>query len=393
MKKTHCVVLLLFLFSGQLFSQVIDRAGYVITSDNDTLYGKIDYNVIQKSKKVCRFTNEKGTNEYTPAQIKGFFFDRDKYYTSRIVNDKFLQVLVTGELSLYKDGAVYYLEKIGNKALKLAYTEIKDTIDGEIVTREDLTWKGYVNLFIYDCIKDQQVLNNLKMVEPDLTRLAIKYNVCRGTEYTDYLSRKAWSRVQIGVSSGITRSKININNVTGFYNYLPDKYVSYDQSFGLSLIFSSPRFMKRVAIQSEIGFIKSDFFSEVIKNAGSATIYNDTYVRLRTISFPQSIRYTLADRDYRLFLNLGFVFANNLHSNTALKSELKQGNEIFLSSDDGFLIIVKQPGYWGGLAFQKPYNKFSADISLRYSRLKNFMAGNYGSNITRLSLSLIISTK
>jgi hypothetical protein len=160
MKKTHFIAILLILISNQLFSQVIDRSGYVITPDNDTLYGKIDYNVIQKSKKVCRFTNDTGTNEYTPQQIKGFFFDRDKYYTSRIVNDKFLQVLVTGELSLYKDGAVYYLEKKGNEVLKLAYTEIKDTIDGIVTVREDFTWKGLVNILIYDCIKDPHVIGH-----------------------------------------------------------------------------------------------------------------------------------------------------------------------------------------------------------------------------------------
>jgi hypothetical protein len=268
-----------------------------------------------------------------------------------------------------------------------------DTIDGQIYTNEDYIWKGYVNILIYDCIKDPDVVRKISLDEPDLTRLAIQYNICKGTGYTDYLAKNAWTRFELGINSGITRSAININKATGFYNYLPDKYVSYDQSFGMSLILSSPRFMKRLALQSDISFIKSEFFSEVIKNYTSATNFHDTYVRLKTLSFPQSIRYTVVDRNYRLFINLGFIIAKNLNCSTRVESELLQGNNVYNSSGEAFEIRIKHVGYWSGIGIQKPFNKFSAGVSLRLNRLNNYLVGDFRSNITNLSLSLIISTR
>jgi hypothetical protein len=393
MKKIHSILILSALCSIQLFAQVVDKNGYIITLEDDTLYGKIEYSIIQRTKNVCHFTGDKGTVNYTPAGIKGFFYDRDKYYTSGVIENAFLQKLVTGELSLYKEGAVYYLEKKGNKPLKLIYTEKTDTIDGVISVREDLTWKGYVNIFIYDCIKDPAVLVRLNIYEPELTRLAINYNKCRGTGYTDYLSKKAWSRVELGITTGITRSSINIDKIAGSSDFLPDRYVSYDQSFGLAVVLSSPRFVKRIAIQSEVSFLKSDFFSEVIRTYPGVTNYYDTYVRLSTLSFPQSLRYTVADRNCRIYVNLGLLFANNLNCRTRLERELQQGDDVFFSSGEAFQTIVKQTGYWGGIGFQKSFSSISAGLSLRYDRLNMLLAGKHKSDISHLSLSLIISTK
>jgi hypothetical protein len=151
--------------------------------------------------------------------------------------------------------------------------------------------------------------------------------------------------------------------------------------------------MNRIAFQSEIEFIKSDFFSEQIISSLSGTNYHDTYIDLTTLSLPQSVRYTIIDKDYRLFINLGILLANNLHRKTRDESELLTGDDVFTSSRQAFEIKMKQLGLWGGIGFQKPFDKFNAGVTFKYNRINKFCAEDFNSNITRLSLSLIISTK
>jgi hypothetical protein len=387
------ILFLICFYSSLVVAQVGNKDGYIITLENDTLYGKVEYHNILKNLKECRFSDDKGTTVYTPSQIMGYGFVGDMYFISGVVENTFLQVLISGELSLYKGNSDFYLEKNGNEVIKLKYREKTDTIEGKTYTKEDLTWKGYVNILVYDCIQDINVLRNLTMDERNLTKLAIDYNICKGASYIDYLAKKPWTKVELGISSGITLSSININNKTGSYNYLPDNYISYDPSFGLIFILSSPRFMNRIAFQSEIEFIKSDFFSEIIISSPSSNDYHDTYIDLTTLSFPQSVRYTVIDKDYRLFINLGIIFANNMHWETIRKSELQTGNDVFTSSGQAFEIEKKQLGLWGGIGFQKPFDKFNAGVTFKYNRMNKFCVEDFNSNITRLSLSFIICTK
>jgi hypothetical protein len=387
------ILFLISLYSSSVLAQFGNKDGYIITLEKDTLFGKVEYQNVLKNLKECRFSNDKGTIIYTPSQITAYGFTGGKHFLSGVVENTFLQVLISGELSLYKGYSDFYLAKQGNNVLKLEYHEKTDTIEGKVYTKEDLTWKGHVNILVYDCIQDSKVLRNLAMDERDLTKLAINYNICKGFSYTDYLAKKPWTRVEMGISSGITKTSINIDNTTGSYNYLPDNYKSYDPSFGLIFIISSPRFLNRIAYQSEFEFIKSDFFSEQIISSPSGTYYHDTYIDLTTLLFPQSVRYTVIDKDYRLFINLGIIFAKNLQWKTSLENEMLKGNDVFTSSGQAFEIEKNQLGLWSGLGFQKPFDRFSAGITLKYSRMNKFCTEDFNSNITRLSLSLIISTK
>jgi hypothetical protein len=387
--RINLFILFICLYSSPLNAQVGIKDGFIITLENDTLYGKIKYS---NNRKECNFTNEKGTIVYTPSEIKGFGFVGDMHFTSMVVEDNFLQVLISGELSLYKGNSFFYLEKKGNEVLKLVQKEKTDTVEGKIYVREDLSWKGYINILIYDCIRDPKVIRNLKMDERNLTHLAINYNNCKGVSYIDYLAKKTWTKVELGFSSGITQSWVKINDAS-LYNYLPHKYLSYDPSLGLCLILSSPRFLKRVALQSEVELIKSDFFSEVIETSPSWTNYHDTYIHLTALSFLQSLRYTVIDRDYGLFINLGVIFANNLHKETRRENELLTRNDVFTSSGKAFNIMNKQFGLCGGIGFQKPFDKFSAGVTFKYNWMSNFCVEDFNSNITHLSLSLNIRTR
>lgn len=277
--------------------------------------------------------------------------------------------------------------------MKLERREKIDTIDGKIYTRENLAWKGYVNLLVHDCFTDPKIISNISMDERSLTELAINYNSCKGVKYVDYLAGRPWTRVEMGIRSGITNTAINVDNTTDDSYFLAGRYLSYDPSFGIMLVLSSPRFMSRAALQSEMEYISSSFFSEEIKTYSSVTAYYDTYIKFTTLSFPQSIRYTVIDRNYRVFVNLGLLFAKNIHEETRIEEEILTGGQVFTGSLRPYIIDKSQAGLWGGITFRKTFNRFTAGIDLKYSRMNKIFYDIFDSKITRLSISLIIGTK
>ena len=90
MKKV-IVDLLLFLVTKPmlLVAQVNPQKGYVITNENDTVYGTIDYLTDARNAKACLF-QKNGEREYkslSPADIRGYrLADDGVYYVSRMFN-------------------------------------------------------------------------------------------------------------------------------------------------------------------------------------------------------------------------------------------------------------------------------------------------------------------
>jgi hypothetical protein len=387
------LVFLIFLYPSQTIAQIGYKDGFVITLGNDTIYGKIYNRGIMKIGDPCRFMNESGTTEYAPAQIKGFGFLNDKYYTSQVIENTFLQVLIQGDLSLYKDNLNLYIHKKENEVIKLESVEKIDTIAGKIVVLKDNTWIGLLTILVSDCIQDLQKIHNVRLTERNLSRIVIDYNNCKGTYYKDYLANKPWTKVELGFITGINQSALCINNTGSLYNYLDKNYQSVDPSFGLLFIISSPRFHKRIAFQSEIQIMKFDFYSEVINSNSSGASYNDIYIDLTTLSLPLSLKYTIIDRQYSLFLNAGINVVNNIKWSTQRDSEQLIDNVVYTSTGQAFQVNKRQTGPWYGIGFLTPLKKCNAGITLRYNRLNKLNVEDFDSNMNSISLSLIIIKK
>lgn len=129
MKQILTAALLVIMLSG-LSGQTLDKArnpvkGYVITNDNDTIHGTIDYLSGAENAEVCHFCPE-GKSEfqpYSPDDIKGYRFQNDGvYYVSRTLPVKgkiFAEYLLKGGVSLYRyeDGmrTLFFIVDSGGK--------------------------------------------------------------------------------------------------------------------------------------------------------------------------------------------------------------------------------------------------------------------------------------
>jgi len=166
------------------------KNGYIITLNNDTIYGKIvNTNYYEHSLKCTFKENDKDeTTTYFPNQLTGYRFIDGKFYISKkvlvdsIPTTFFMEYLINGKLNFYfrQDKGVinhYYAEKDTSGIRELIYiNEIVHINDGDFNV-EKKKYVGLLTVITSDC----QLLQNdiAKINEPDhekLIKFAKKYH-------------------------------------------------------------------------------------------------------------------------------------------------------------------------------------------------------------------------
>lgn len=393
-KKIELTLIILLIMIGNSFGQKDFRNGFIITLEHDTIKGQLDYRSNSKNYKSCIFKSEYVEKEYYPTQILGFGYVNDKYFTSQITPNSFVEVLVTGRMSLYKSIDKYLIKKgTAFYDLKNLITEQAD-IDGKIGTNKDYRWRGLLTYLVGDCLDNSSKLTSgISLDEKSLTQLLVAYNKCSGKAFTEYKASKPWTKFEFGASLGVTKSEILLNKESPIYSYLDDSYHSIDPSMGLLIAISSPRLTERVAFQGEIHFIKSTY-SSLIKNDNS-TEYHDTYIDLSTLSVPLSLKYSFPEKKCGWYLQGGVSYEFHLISDTKRLSEYVIGNVVNTAEEKpAFEVNDNQIGYWGGIGILKSYRKLKGSISIRYFQMSALnKTEGFSANNNRISFNLILFKK
>lgn len=385
--KVKIIIFTIIFYAGittSSFGQNDFRNGYIITLENDTINGQVNYRSNLNNYKSCIFKNEQEERKYSPHEIIGYGYENDKFYSSQIIEGSFVEALVIGDISLYKSKEKYHLKKDTSIYALESFSE-EVSIDGKVYVRENNKWRGITSHLISDCINNtHSVISKIKFSEKSLTRLIIKYNTCKKTEYKDFKAKKAWIKYDFGATVGLTRSTINFSE---FFPYLDDSYSSIDPSLGVLFGVSSPRITERIAFQGEIHFIKSDYSSLVVLNNYSSIEYHDAYIELNTLSIPLSLKYSFSEKKYGLHLHGGINYDYHLSTSSKLMTEIVTGNIVNTSPERSATYIRNnQIGYWGGIGILKTYEKFNASIAIRYFEM-------FGSHSNRIVINLILYNK
>lgn len=394
-KKIELTLIILLIMIGNSFGQKDFRNGFIITLEHDTIHGQVNYRSNSKNYKSCIFKSEQGETSYYPTQILGFGYVNDKYFTSQITKNSFSEVLVTGQMSLYRSKGKYLIKKdttLYNFELK---TEQAET-DGKIGIKKNNRWRGLLTYLIGDCLDNAgKLTSKISLDEKSLTRLLVAYNKCSGKAFTEYKASKPWTKLEFGASLGVTKSEILITNESPAFSYLDDSYRSVNPSIGLLIAISSPRITERVAFQGEIHFIKSAYSSLVESDGVSSTAYHDTYIDLSTLSVPLSLKYSFPEKKCGWYLQGGINNEYHLDSDTRLLSEYVTGHVVNTAAErPAFEIKNNQIGYWGGIGVLKSYRKFKGSISIRYFQMPVFnKTEGFSANNNRISFNLILFKK
>lgn len=397
-RRISFIPVLLLVGAFEAFSQSDFRDGYIITVGHDTVYGKIDYRSIFRNRKLCRFRGENGLTEYTPAQLDGYRFINDRYYSSGIIQGVFVEVLVTGRLSLYRDGYDFYIQKEADSLVCLESKERRETIVDrgveKVVLNKDLRWKGILAELTSDCRDIYSILSKIDLTEKDLTEFAIEYNLCSGSGFQEFKGKKKWIKIDFGANAGLSVSRMNVAGKSYSFNYLDDNYYTVNPVCGLDLIFTSSRINERIALKTGLYYSSSSFHSLVVFDKLGYKEYNDSYFKFSSLTIPLMIRYTFPINVFSFYFNAGVDFRAWVKADSEGSTESVSGNVVEISERPPISFFSHPSGVLGGIGVLRSFNHFSVGLDLKYDRSfrLNSVSG-FAANTDGIVLGLVIMSK
>lgn len=278
MRMKKLVLLLLATLPIQLTAQVNPQKGYIITNDNDTVHGTIDYLTDARNAKACLFqrNGESGYKSLSPSDIKGYRLGGDGiYYVSRLFTGGekeerlFAEFLLQGGVSLYR----YYYDDYN-------YFGFVDSDGKEVIIRDD---KLNDDLSTYShklqerrqkvqeigalMERDNTIANRLwkmDLTSSDLTRLVRQYDEEYCTEAGDCIvfqyDRKKSAAVshRFYVGAGICYASYDSPS----YDHTAAYHLSYSEytysgiapTFFAGADFQFPRFSRNLYAQVEVSY-------------------------------------------------------------------------------------------------------------------------------------------
>ncbi|MCB0845736.1 MAG: hypothetical protein KDD63_18780 [Bacteroidetes bacterium] len=189
--KTTPIVLLAVLLTGllPLYSQPDFRQGYIITLEEDTIYGEIDYRGALDMGSFCKFRelDSDSVKLFKPTDIHSFRFLGSKYYVSREYEGKtyFFEYLIKGMINIYflrsEHGDNYYFDKDSVQFRMIPYEE---GIKYRENTRYFFQTTDHMNMLRYYMQDDPDIESKVTKVKKPAHKNLIKmarqyhYSVC-----------------------------------------------------------------------------------------------------------------------------------------------------------------------------------------------------------------------
>jgi hypothetical protein len=394
-KKIMLFHLILLFTIGISFGQNNLKNGYIITLENDTIQGQIEYRSNSKQFKSCRFKNGQMDREFFPDELIGFGFDNGGYFTSQIISNQFVEALVVGKISLFKSEFKFHVKK---DSLIYDLESVKEYVyvDGRRGVKDDNKWRGVTASLISDCLQNSnEIISRIILTDRSLTNLVLAYNNCSGKEYVEYKTDIPWTKFEFGATIGIANSDIIMKDKSGNSFFLDDYYSSFDPTFGVLLGLNFPKISDKFSLNGEVHYQQSNYSSLVVFNRPAFNQYFDTYIHLSTLSIPISVKYDFPEKKYGAYLQGGFNYNYQLSSDTRLLVEREVNNVVTTSQAvSAFEIFDNQIGYWGGGGLYKSYGKIKLNIALRYIHMSRLnRTGTFRAINNKLSLNLILMKK
>ena len=292
MKKISIVLYLVFLAHGSVYSQF--RPGYVITNDNDTISGEINFEGSVKNTDHCTFRQFSDSTEhiYKPGDIKAFRFNEGKYFISYDLNidgkiqKVFLEWLIKGRASIltYSPPSLqsrFYI-LLDNDSLY----ELKNSTG--VVYRQGYSYEvnkkeyiGALKYYFNDCPSLFPKINNVAYSEKSLINIAKQYHekTCKDESCIVYENKRR-SLYSISPTVSYLRSQLLLRN-----GRPENTGVSKVMGIGLELIVNrlpllSPKFSFRTGLSFYNIFYYYDVTGTTLRSVRSNYLIHLNYLRL-----------------------------------------------------------------------------------------------------------------
>ncbi|MEI6061544.1 MAG: hypothetical protein WCR72_12605 [Bacteroidota bacterium] len=217
MKKYITFFIFSFLLLQGIKAQTNFRDGYILVSESDTLFGKIDNKDYFQNSEYCDFrqVNSNSVVRYYPGRIYGYRFMDGKYYVSEKIilgqkqTELFMEYLIKGRLNIfyYQDRNFvphYYASKDSVSLQELKYDEGVKEAGGVQVFYQEKQYTGILNYLTSDCPAIKADISKLN--EPgqeNLITIAKKYhNLTCTSEKCIIYDKKIPRKLLLGICAG-----------------------------------------------------------------------------------------------------------------------------------------------------------------------------------------------
>jgi hypothetical protein len=374
-----------------LLAQAKSKPGFVILNSNDTIRGIISFINEGKIGEELRVSLNEKTIDLKPNEVLGVGIDGDKFYSTQIIENLLVEVVVEGLVSLYRHNNEFYVKKIGYNLHKLE-PEIVDG-DKSLQVRKNTRWKGIFNLWCNDCPSSVSAIASLQAKEKELIAFIVNYNRCVNAEYNEFRAEKKWFTFKAGLYFGFSQTQINSKFSETVFPYLSRKYTSADPTLGILFAFSSPRISDRVSFQTELIYNAAKYYSFIEVQKYNRVQYFQTDITLISLSLPLSIGYKLLEGKWETTLFAGISPSYNFNSNATLFSEEVENNLVTSYLSNAFNILAIDIGPRGGAVIKRDFNLFSAGIILSFQSNAIDNTFELSSMLNRFSVSILIQNK
>ncbi|RKE03504.1 porin family protein [Marinifilum flexuosum] len=391
--KKHLIVLLslVSLLTFSAFSQNDFRKGYVITTKGDTLHGQVAYTLKSKNYRYCIFKKDERKQKFSSDEIIRYAIDGNRTFVNGVVDDSFVELLIEGEINLYKKASNFYVQK-NNGDIHLLEKYIKKKDDFGEVKTENKRWRGILFFLVKDRLEGKVSLQRFEFSEKYLTELIRDYNISGGMNYHESKADIQWVKTQFGPIAGFNFEKLYIDNKSSYYYYYNQDINQLNPFIGVAFNIYTPRLSEKFSLQLELQLSKLDVKKEFHDEIPGYKFDNTHTIEATKLSIPFAVKYDFYSKKLKWHILGGILAEKNFNADyyTIVNRFYNDESDSFELRD--MKIKDNQTGYWIGFGVEKKIKKVHARLGVRYYKIGNLL---YHKSIdvkqNRLSFNLFIS--
>lgn len=369
-----------------IHSQSNFKEGFIITNQNDTLFGLIDFRTDFENSVKCDFKlNElDSTKSFQPGDIASFWLTQDgkRYETKTVVIDNksrtyFLEYLVQGIINLYYlglDNGYYFFEK--EDGTLIALTKKPDEFIHNKV-KEDNVYKGKMGYVFKDYFPLAQKSADASFDRKSMIEFTKSYHekMCETGEScivfeNDY--KKKYTEHAITLYSGIEYHTLNLRteNFSNLYSMSP--------IVGAEIEFSDPRFSRALGLILSINLSKISGACDYVQGNNFYFCYDYSAVKS---AFNVGVKYMNVRSPFHPYFEVDFSqrFLMQMESSFRQDQFYYEGQVSSIYRDNKILPETLNYGLCGGVGLDIPIleRKYIA-IKLMYEKdIKREALNNY----------------
>jgi hypothetical protein len=350
MKKALVVIISIF-FGITSFSQSAFKDGFIITNNNDTIFGKVRASLDSSNSLICEFidADSKTYKSFLPGEIMAFRMEGSKYYVSKEISldNKemlvFLEYLVQGIVNLYYYKGPpfehYFIEKNGTLINLSNENQTLSTIGGLQYTTQSNQYKRALNYAFQDSKDYLEIVNKTAFSYNSLISGTKAYHnsVCDDYSCIDY-TKSDKLILYMEPDLGFIFSKFSFYKST-------DKYYDNHPSFGINLRYSINKSDNLFSLSTGMSYSYNNYGGLYTSSLNISRLFisspNELHLILISMKYsilrlPLTIEYSKRYGKMQPFLFLGWFYSRNFNTESTLIRKNYQEHP--------------DPGNWGPLA-------------------------------------------